>query len=199
MNYLSLPVVHPAFENLRRYGKLLHLTAGVFIMLHAWGHYHTHDTSAIYSWCLFIMAADIFILVFAGHDLQYQMPRVNAAFRLMESIFFLIIATGSFYKFAWFSGSFHALLSIGYAFLWYAERRIIRHECLHILHSGIIIGGIRSNTYLKWSEVKQVDTRYDQIDISTSENKKYQFPLRKNLGFDELDQIHEFCRYYLKS
>ena len=44
-----------------------------------------------------------------------------------------------------------------------------------------------------------IDISYDSITIQTAENKKLYFPLRQNLQFDELDQIHEFCRHYLKT
>ena len=66
-------------------------------------------------------------------------------------------------------------------------------------HIGITISGMPESEFFLWSRINNIDIRYDSVTIDTSENKQFQFSLRQNLQFEELDQIHEFCRHYLKT
>ena len=89
MNSLALPIVHPAFQNLKRSGKLLHLTAAALILIHAITHVIQPGGSYIYSGCLFLIAVDILILVFAAKNILEELPKVNLFFRFVEFVFFL--------------------------------------------------------------------------------------------------------------
>ena len=116
MNSISFTIVHPAFQTLKRSGRLLHLTAGALILAHAISHLRQPDTSPIYFWCQFIVAADIFILVFAGRHLLAMHPRLNLFFRFIEFLFFLGIAVILFFERNWLMGSLHLGLSGIYIF-----------------------------------------------------------------------------------
>src|SRR5688500_11678148 len=96
MNSLSLPVVHPAFEKLKRSGRILHLAAVALILVHAISHFKEPHTSPIYLGCLLLIAVDIFILVFAAKNLVIEMPRINLFFRMVEIIFFIGIGVTMF-------------------------------------------------------------------------------------------------------
>ena len=142
MNSISFTVVHPAFQNLKRSGRLLHLTAGGLILAHAISHFQQPDSSAIYFWCQFIVALDIFILVFAGRQLLVTMPKINLFFRFIEFIFFLGIAVLLFFEKKWLMASFHVLLSTIYIYLFYCEKKhdtwwIRRHSSYGHYNSGI--------------------------------------------------------------
>lgn len=47
MNSLALPVVHPAFQKLKRAGRFLHLAAGGLILVHAVSHFNQPHSSPI--------------------------------------------------------------------------------------------------------------------------------------------------------
>ena len=197
MNSISFTVVHPAFQNLKRSGRLLHLTAGGLILAHAISHFQQPDSSAIYFWCQFIVALDIFILVFAGRQLLVTMPKINLFFRFIEFIFFLGIAVLLFFEKKWLMASFHVLLSTIYIYLFYCEKNTIHGEYVGIHHTGITIPALPESKFYIWSNISKIEARYDSITIETSLDKTYQFQLQHNLQFEELDQIHEFCRHYL--
>jgi hypothetical protein len=197
MDALSLPIVHPVFERLKRSGRWLHFAAALLILGHAFSHLRQPELGPAYFWCQLIIAADIFILVFAGRQVLVQLPGVNLFFRLVEILFFLGIAIMMLLTGKWMTSIAHFLFSLGYAFLLYCERKVRSGERLHLLHVGVSIPGIPGNIFLSWSQVNRIESSYDSIHIETSFNKNFDFDLRQNLSFGQLDQIHEFCRHYL--
>jgi hypothetical protein len=199
MNSLSLPVVHPAFEKLKGSGNWLHLIAALLILMHAVSHIHQQELSPVYFWCQLLIALDIMILVFAGKNFLAQMPKINLFFRMVEVVFFSGIGIIMLIAHKPVSGIFHICLGITYIGLFYCERNAVNKEILSFYHTGIDIPEIPSNKFFLWSEINSVEAHYDCIHIETSSRKKIDLNLRKNLGFEELEQIHEFCRYYLKS
>jgi hypothetical protein len=123
MNSISFTIVHPAFQNLKRSGRLLHLTAGGLKLAHAISHLKQPDSGAVCFWLQFIVALDIFILVFAGRQLLATHPKINLFFRFIEFPFFLRIAVLSFFEKKWLMGSLHLGLSIIYIYLFYCEKK----------------------------------------------------------------------------
>jgi hypothetical protein len=197
MNGISFNVVHPAFQNLKRSGRLLHLTAGGLILAHAVSHFNQPDASPIYFWCQFILALDIFILVFAGRQVLSALPKVSLFFRFVEFLFFLGIAVFVFFERKWMMGGLHLALSIIYIYLFYCEKNIINGEYVAIHHTGITIPSLPESKFFIWSNISNIKANYDSITIETSLARTYHFNLKENLRFEELDQIHEFCRHYL--
>jgi hypothetical protein len=199
MNSISFPVVHPAFQKLKRSGRFLHLAAGILILIHALTHSHQPHSSPVYIGCLVFMALDIFILVMAGNNIAADMPTVNLFFRVVEVLFFLGIGLTLLLEARWFMGGIHLSIGLAYLYLFRLEKRLLHNEYLAIHHSGITIPALPDNRFLIWTQVNRIDAQYDSITIDTSTDTSYRFDLRKNLQFEELDQIHEFCRHYLGS
>lgn len=197
MNSLALPVVHPAFQKLKRSGRLLHVAAGTFILVHAISHIQEPHSSPVYLGCLFLIAVDIFILVVAGKNLLMDMPRINLFFRFVEIVFFLGIGVTMFVESRWLTGGTHILLSIAYIYLFNCEKKLNTEEVLAIFHSGVSVPSLPGSKFFIWTHINEIEARYDSITVHTSLNKSYTFDLRKNLAFEELDQIHEFRRHYL--
>lgn len=197
MNSLALPVVHPAFQKLKRSGRLLHFAAAVLILVHGISHLREPHSSPIYLGCLFLIAIDIFILVVAVKNLAIDMPRVNLFFRLVEIVFFTGICVTMLLNRQWITGSIHGVLSIAYLYLFYCEKRLHKEEVVAIFHSGVSVPSLPESKFFIWTHIEDIDAHYDSITINTSLNKSYSFELRRNLAFEELDQIHEFCKHYL--
>jgi hypothetical protein len=197
MDSITLPVVHPAFERLKRSGSWLHLAAGVLILSHAISHFRSEESISLYFWCLLIISLDIFILVLAGRDILQQMPKVNLFFRVVEIVFFLGIGLLMLVQRHTTAAIVHILLSAAYGYLFYCERAFRSEEQLSFHHTGITVPGMPESRFLLWSNVNEVETHYDSIQISTSGAENLSFDLRKNLEFGEMEQIHQFCRFYL--
>ncbi len=200
MNSISLPVIHPAFEKLKRSGSWLHITAGLLILTHALSHFGHTELNSLYFWCQLIIALDIFILVLAGRNILEQLPRVNLFFRMVEILFFLGISLIQFSEGKWTAAVIHLSLSLAYSYLFYCERKVSQdsEERLSFHHTGITVPGIPDSRFFIWTNINQIEARYDSIRIVTSLDRNFDFDLRKNLDYEELEQIHEFCRHYLK-
>jgi hypothetical protein len=197
MDSISLPVVAPAFERLKRSGTWLHLTAAVLILTHAVSHFRGEESHTLYFWCQLIISLDIFLLVLAGKDVLRQQPKINLFFRLVEVIFFLGIGTMMLLQGHLAIAVIHLSLSIGYAYLFYCEKRFRTEELLSFHHTGITIPGLPESRFLHWTHVNEVETFYDSIHIYTSQQENLIFDLRTNLEFGQLEHIHQFCRFYL--
>jgi lipoprotein signal peptidase len=199
MNALAIPIIHPAFENLKRLGGFLHFIAGLLILMNALHQLQAPSLNQLYFWCQLIIAADILVMVFTSQNIVQELPRVNLVFRLIESVIFLGAAFLLMAEKDWVMGGVLLLVSVAYAYLMYCEKKGSTVERVLIHHTGITISGIPSSRFFLWSHINGINAHYDHIVIETSFNKTYHFPFRQNLQFEELDQIHEFCRHYLKS
>jgi hypothetical protein len=124
---------------------------------------------------------------------------MNTVFRFIECIIFLGAAAILLSETNWIMGTVLILISAAYAWLLVCEKKMDTTEMVKFNHIGITISGLPQSEFFLWSRINHIDIRYDSVTIYTSENKKYSFPLRQNLQFEELDQIHEFCRHYLKT
>jgi hypothetical protein len=198
MDSLALPVVHPAFQKLKRAGRFLHIAAAGLILVHALSHINQPDSSPLYLGCLFFMAVDILILAVAGKNIAADLPIVNLFFRLVEIIFFLGIGIACFLGSEWWTGGGHILMTLAYLYLFRCEKRMLTTEYVALHHTGITIPALPDSHFLIWSHIDRIEAQYDSITIAASDKKSYHFDLRSNLQFEELDQIHEFCRHYLK-
>ena len=197
MDSISLPVVSPRFERLKRSGTWLHLLAAALILAHAVSHFRGESSHTLYFWCLLLISIDIFLLVLVGRDILRQVPRINLLFRLVEIVFFLGIGIFTLLEGHAAAGAFHLLLGIAYGYLFYCERSFRSEETLSIHHTGVSIPDLPESRFLLWTHINDLQANYDSIDITTSEQKALRFDLRQNLHFDELEKIQAFCYFYL--
>jgi len=196
MNGISFPVIHPAFEKLKSSGRLLHLIAALLLIAHALSHLGD-SFNPVYFWCQLIFAIDILLLVFIGRNLAVTMPGINSVFRFSEFLFFLGIGIILFLEAKWVQASFHSLLGLVYIYLFHCERRIIKTEAISLHHTGVGIPGLTESKFLLWTQINELQATYHSIEIQTAQHQQLTFNFRENLSFDELDQIHDFCKHYL--
>ena len=196
MNGISFPVIHPAFEKLKSSGRLLHLIAALLLIAHALSHLGD-SFNPVYFWCQLIFAFDILLLVFIGRNLAVTMPGINSVFRFSEFLFFLGIGIILFLEAKWVQASFHSLLGLVYIYLFHCERRIIKTEAISLHHTGVGIPGLTESKFLLWTQINELQATYHSIEIHTAQHQQLKFNFRENLTFDELDQIHDFCKHYL--
>ncbi|HTL10675.1 MAG TPA: hypothetical protein VL307_20515 [Chitinophagaceae bacterium] len=199
MNGLAISIVHPAFENLKRMGRFFHFIAGLLVLVNAIHQLQQPVLNHLYFWCQLFVGLDILVVVFTNRQLAVELPTMNMVFRFIECIIFLGAAALLFTEANYIMATVLLLVSAAYGWLLYCEKTIGDEELVKFNHIGITISGLPSSEFFIWSRINHIDVRYDEITINTSDNRKYQFPLRQNLQFEELDQIHEFCRHYLKT
>lgn len=196
-NQYSIPVVHPAFELLKRSARILHFLAASVIVINAVHLLQAHNENKVLCYTQLVIAADIFLLVFFGGVLLIEAPRLNLIFRLIESLTLMGIAfTLMNDGHNWF-GFMHLIVAAGYLFLFHREWRVIRSEAVDIRATGITVPNFVKDAEIGWHEIKTIIPKYHSIIIETLRHKKIEFNLRQNLKIDELEQIDEFCRKHL--
>ena len=77
MNFLSLPVVQPSFQRLKKNAGSLHLVAAGLILTHAITHFEKSNHDFFYTGCLIFIAIDISILAIAVRHVLTELPQVN--------------------------------------------------------------------------------------------------------------------------
>ncbi len=199
MNGLAITIVHPAFENLKRMGRNLHFIAALLILFNAIHQLQQPKLNHLYFWCQLFIGVDILIVAITNRNLAQDLPKMNTVFRFIECVIFLGAAAILLSETNWIMGCVLLLVSGAYGYLMYCEQKMRTEEIVKFNHIGITISGMPESEFYLWSRINHIDIRYDSVTIETSENKQFQFSLRQNLQFEELDQIHEFCRHYLKT
>ncbi len=193
----SLPVVHPAFELLKRSARVLHFIAAAIIIYNALHILLQHHGNKIIFYSQLIIAVDIFLLVLFCKQLLVEAPRLNFIFRFIESVTILGIAISLFSDGHFGYGLLHLFTAGGYLFLFYREWRVMRSEAVDISQTGISVPNFLKDVEISWNEVKSIMPKYHSIIIETFHNKKIQFNLRENLKIEELAQINDFCSRHL--
>jgi hypothetical protein len=195
-NY-SLPVIHPAFEMLKRSAKLLHFVAASSILLNAIEEFKVGDINMIFPITELIIAVDIIILVFFTGQVLTESPKMNLLFRFIESLALLGIAINMAVDGQIWISMVHFTASFGYFYLLHREVRVIKREAINIAPTGIILPNLIKDAEIGWNEIKNIIPKYHTIIIETFKNKKIELNLRRNLKIDEMEQINEFCQKHL--
>ena len=192
-----LPIIHPAFELLKRSARALHFIGASVILISGLHLLQEHESTKLLCYLQMIIAGEIYLVLFLGRTLFRDSPGLNVFFRIIESltlmgIGFTLMSNGHILP-----GWVHLFVSAGYFFLFYREWRIMRSESINIRQTGITIPNFIKDEEIGWPEIKSIIPKYHSIIIETFRNKRIQFQLRRNLKIDELQQIDEFCRQHL--
>jgi hypothetical protein len=193
---LSVSIVHPAYSNLKKISPILHFLAGtVFI---AAAIYEIKMDNRITAFCEIIIGVDVITLAFM-RGFAEESTHLNASFRLIEVIVFggLTILAGL--DQAWITAVLMALSTGMYYYVFHCERKTINSERVSVHHLGVTISNFPKDKELDWEDIRELHALPHSITIRTFRNKTYRFEFQKAIAFDELEQIHEFCRHYLKS
>lgn len=193
----TLPVVHPAFELLKRSAKVLHFIAASVILINAIHILNAHDGNKVLCYTQMVIAADIFLLVFFGGVVLIEAPRLNLIFRLIEALTLFGIAVTLFDDGHKPLGFLHGIAAAGYLFLFYREWRVVRSEAVDIRPTGISFPNFVKDAEIGWNEIKRIIPQYHSIFIETLRNQQIEFNFRQNLKIEELEQIDDFCRKHL--
>jgi len=194
-----LPVIHPAFEVLKKSSRVLHFIGASIILINGLHLLEEHASAKLLCYFQLIIATEIYLVLFFAKTLLIDSQGLNVFFRIIETITLVGIAFTLFSYDHLISGRIHLLLSVGFFFLFYREWRIMRSESIHIKQTGVSIPNFIKDEEIGWPEIKSIIPRYQSIIIETIRNKKIQFQLRRNLKIEELQQIDEFCRQHLIS
>jgi hypothetical protein len=192
---LSVSIIHPQAVNLKKISPVLHFVAGLLFLTAAF--YEWNADNRITAFCEAVIAVDVLAIAFMKRFAE-ESTRLNAWFRLIEVLVFtglsVIMALNSHYIISILS----IAAAVLYGYVFYCENKLISHERLEVHHLGVTISAFPKDRYIEWVDLKVIEALPHSITITTQKNKSYHFQFKKGIALNELEQIHDFCSYYLK-
>ena len=193
---LSVSIVHPAYNNLKKFSPILHFLAGLVFL--AAGGYEFRMDNRITAFCEIVIGIDVIVLAFM-RGIAEQSSRLNASFRLIEVLVFGGLTILAILEQSWVTGAILTLATGMYYYVFHCEKKMISREKVSVHHLGVTISNFPRDKELSWEQIRQLDAYPHSITIYTHRNKIHRFEFQKAIAFDELEQIHEFCQHYLIS
>ncbi len=193
---LSVSIVHPAYSNLKKFSPLLHFFAGLVFI--AGASYEFKMDNRITAFCEVVIGLDVIALAFM-RGFADESSRLNATFRLIEVIVFGGLSILALLDQSWLTASFLLLATGMYYYVFYCELKLIQREKVTVHHLGVTISSFPKDKELDWEQIAGIEALPHSISIKTQKNKIHKFEFQKAIAFDELEQIHEFCRQYLNT
>lgn len=192
---LSVSIVHPQTVHLKKISPMLHFVAGLLFLTAAY--YEFMADNRLTSFCEAVIAADVLAIAFMKRFAE-ESTRLNAWFRLIEVLVFSGIATLTLLNKDYVISSLSITAAGIYAYVFYCEYKFISQERVEVHHLGVTISAFPNDKYIDWEDLKTIKALPHSITIITQKNKTYHFEFEKGIALSELEQIHDFCSYYLK-
>ena len=193
---LSISIVHPAYSNLKKISPILHFLAGMVFIAAAI--YEIKMDNRITAFCEIVIGIDVIALAFM-RGFAEESTRLNASFRLIEVIVFGGLTILAVLDQSWITVVLMAVATCMYYYVFHCERKIINSERVAVHHLGVSICNFPKDKELEWDQIRELEALPHSITIHTTRNKTLRFEFQKAIAFDELEQIHEFCRHYLNT
>lgn len=193
---LSVSIVHPAYNNLKKYSPLLHFFAGLVFL--AGAYYEFKSDNRITAFCELVIGLDVITVAFI-RGFAEESSRLNAFFRLIEVIVFGGLFILALLDKSWITASLLLPFTGMYYYVFHCERKVIQQEKVSIHHLGVTISSFPKDKELDWEQIASIEALPHSITIFTQKQRKYRFEFQKAIAFAELEQIHEFCGHYLNA
>ena len=192
---LSVSIVHPQSIHLKKISPLLHFLAGLVFISDAYSDFM--DDNRITAFSEFIIGADVIAIAFIKRFAE-ESSRLNAWFRFIEVVVFTGIGILALLNAGYIFSSLFFVVASLYAYIFYCERKLILKEKVEVHHLGVTISSFPNDQHIDWEQIEAINALPHSIAISTKNKKTYHFNFEKGIALSELEQIHEFCDYYLK-
>ena len=193
---LSVSIVHPQAVNLKKISPLLHFIAGLLFLSAAY--YELIADNRITAFCEAVIAADVLAIAFMKRFAE-ERTRLNAWFRLIEVIVFSGIAILTLLNGDYLISSLSLIAAGLYAYVFHCENKLISQERVEVHHLGVTISAFPNDKYIDWADIKEMKALPHSITITSQKNKTWHFQFEKGIALSQLEQIHEFCSYYLNT
>ncbi|WP_407520685.1 hypothetical protein PDL71_10375 [Lacibacter sp. MH-610] len=193
---LSVSIVHPQAVHLKKISPLLHFIAGLLFLTAAY--YEFIADNRITAFCEAVIAADVLAIAFMKRFAE-ESTRINAWFRLIEAVVFSGIAILTLLNHDYLISGFSIVAAGLYAYVFHCENKLISRERVDVHHLGVTISSFPNDKYIDWVDIVSIKALPHSITITTFKKKTYHFEFEKGIALSELEQIHDFCSYYLNT
>ena len=190
----KLSVSRTGIEKRRRAGRLLHLVAGLLLVLFSGTHYRELTENAAY----FLVPVLTIAFISAGYCfLQARIDRygrLNSGMRLLQAAGFCILALLVEDHAATVLLINLYLLAAVCLYLLVMERQLGRYNYLLVNNQGLLIPQLIGGRHVQWMYVRDVVFRADYVTVFLNNEKFLQVELAQNYTVDKLKEIETFSQ-----
>lgn len=193
----NLLIKRDGIEKRKRSTGLLHVLAGLFLLLNAVGYYREIGYSKFFTVLPAFLVAAISILYGLFRNRFDPGAHYNHWVRMLQ---FLVFALMGIYmlktKMDWINLSLFLWAVICIPLL-FTERKIFHDASLNFNQNSIMIPGYFSSKIVPWSAISDIVIRPDFITIYYPGNRYVQYEILDHIPANELETMNQFCQQKL--
>lgn len=189
----KLPVKLDGIERRKRSTGLLHIVAGLFLIVSAGMYYF--ETVQQKSPLMILLYGVAIVSLFYGFFRQRLDPaaKYNHWVRLLQFISFTVLAISLVNSVSIIRILSLALWAIVILFLMFTERKIFHDTDLQVKEEGIFVPGYFRNDLIPWSGIEGFVLRPDYLTITRTDKKYVQLELLKDVDPAQMEEINVYC------
>ncbi|MFN2457579.1 MAG: hypothetical protein ABR502_05210 [Chitinophagaceae bacterium] len=180
-------------ERRKRTATLLHTLAGLFLLLSVIKVYKNSENDNFF-FTILILFAGAFSLLYGFFRKKIDVAaKYNQPLRILQFICFIVVAIlllniEFFESVLFFAWAVIILVSF------FSEKKVFRTTEVEVKQDGISIPGFFTDHLIPWQVLEKVVMRPDYLTIFRTNQKYVQLEVLKQVDFEEIDAINEFCR-----
>lgn len=192
----KLPVKLDGIERRKRSTGVLHIVAGLFLLLKSADYFLKTRSFVV----IFFLLAAVLSVVYGILKKRIDGgAQYNRWVRLVQVLTFTLLS----FQFAALRDTLSTVSlfawAIGCLFLMFTERKVFHDAEMLFTKEGIFIPGYFSNRRLFWPQISDVVVRPDFVTIFHTNESFLQYEVLKKLPATALDEIALYCREQIES
>jgi hypothetical protein len=189
----KLAVKLDGIERRKRSTGLLHIVAGLFLIVSA-GMYYLETAEQKSPLMLLLYGVAIVSMLYGFFRRRIDpVAKYNHWVRLLQFIAFTVLAINLLNSVNIIRILSLALWAIVILFLMFTERKVFHDTDLQIKEEGIFVPGYFRNDLIPWSGIEGFVLRSDFLTITRADKKYVQLELLKDVDPAEIDEINFYC------
>ena len=194
----TIPIKVEGIERRKRSTGLLHVIAGLFLMMSAGTYYRQLGCQNLPLVFVFYLVAILSLIYGIFRKRLDPYARFNHWMRMLQFLMFSLLGIfmlKSKTEYHTISLFFWAAASIP---LLFTERKIFHDAALSLNKSSVIIPGYFSNKVIPWAFIHSIVVRPDYVTVHYPGNKYAQYEVVNELAGSQIEEINLFCQQQMK-
>ncbi len=190
----SILIKREGIERRKRSTGLLHILAGLFLMVNAIAYFEQLGYKRLLPVLPFFLVAMLSLIYGLFRNKIDPAAQYNHWVRMLQFLMFSLLGIfmlKSKMEFKNLSLFIWAVICIP---LLFTERKIFHDAALTFNQNNIMIPGYFSNKVVPWSSISNVIIRADFVTIHYPDNKYVQYEVLDNVPLKEIEKINQFCQ-----
>lgn len=185
-------------EKRKKSTGLLHIVAGLFLLVNAAGYCQQLQYQNFLSVFPFFAVAIISLIYGLVRTRIDPNARFNHWVRMLQFLAFSILGILMLQLKTNLSSSILLVWAVICILLLFTERKVFHDAFLLFSQNTLTIPGYFSNKVIPWTEIENIIVRPDYVTLYYPENRYMQYELLTDISESELKNINHFCQQKLQ-